>query len=224
MPIKFFCQQCRHQLKTPDDSAGKKSRCPQCGHIQTIPLTGDVDSANAGLEPLGPSEPLAVTEPRNSAPVGPPWQQSDNPFAERSLRAEPNPYAAPISASAQPATNPRATIFPGIWLIAISATSSLFLGLGIMAGVVTVIDEGMEQDDLLAFIFLGVTLAVQFLILWGGINMVRCRGYYMAMAGTIAAIVPLSACWCMHLPFGLWALAILAKSGTRAIFQAETRL
>lgn len=122
-----------------------------------------------------------------------------------------------------PSLNRRAPILPGALLIGISATSGIFLSLAIFAGIVTVIDEGVEQDDVLAFIFLGATLVSQIFILWGGVNMVRRRGYAMAIAGAFAAVVPLSLCWCLHLPIGAWALYVLSKQGMRSVFSGHDR-
>lgn len=215
MPIEFTCPQCRHRLRTPDDSAGKQSRCPQCGHIAAIPTPGDF---GANGEELPPS---AAVIPLDNRPANTIWQKSENPFADLTRPVASNPYAAPATASLDVPPNRNATILPGAMLIAVAATSMMFLALAIFAGVMAVIDEGLEYDDLLAFIFLGVTLAVQFLILWGGVNMVRRRGYAMAMAGAIAATVPLSLCWCLHLPLGAWSLAVLLKQGMRAVFSAS---
>jgi hypothetical protein len=117
--------------------------------------------------------------------------------------------------------NPRATVAPGICLIVSAAISSVLLVLIIMAGVVTVVDQGWDEDDVFLFVFLGLTLAIQFLILWGGINMVRRRGYRMALVGGFAAIVPLSGCCCLSLPIGVWGLVTLTKSGMRTVFSSE---
>ncbi|HJN08175.1 MAG TPA: hypothetical protein QF564_05745 [Pirellulaceae bacterium] len=50
--------------------------------------------------------------------------------------------------------------------------------------------------------------------------MVRRHGYVMAMVGVIAAIAPLSACWCLHLPIGVWALAMLTKGGMCSVLSS----
>jgi hypothetical protein len=57
---EFECQQCRGLLRVPHDAIGKQTRCPKCGHIQTIP--GEPSAKNQppsktqlrpGSEPLG---------------------------------------------------------------------------------------------------------------------------------------------------------------------------
>ena len=39
MPIRVECPnpKCKKVLQAPDEHAGKKARCPGCGHIITIP-------------------------------------------------------------------------------------------------------------------------------------------------------------------------------------------
>lgn len=37
MPIEFACSQCGKQLRTPDETAGRQAKCPQCGAIMQIP-------------------------------------------------------------------------------------------------------------------------------------------------------------------------------------------
>ena len=37
MPIEFPCPTCRHLVRTPDATAGKKGKCPQCGAVVQIP-------------------------------------------------------------------------------------------------------------------------------------------------------------------------------------------
>ncbi len=37
MPIETICQGCARKLRVPDEHAGKKARCPQCGMIYVVP-------------------------------------------------------------------------------------------------------------------------------------------------------------------------------------------
>lgn len=91
MPIEFPCSQCGKSLRTPDESAGKQAKCPDCGAIQTVP-TG----SGAGFEQNVSSPPPAA-----------------NPFAESAAQrgAAPgarvedyNPYASPTQS--QPRSEP----------------------------------------------------------------------------------------------------------------------
>lgn len=37
MPIETICQGCAARLRVPDESAGRKARCPNCGTVYTVP-------------------------------------------------------------------------------------------------------------------------------------------------------------------------------------------
>jgi phage FluMu protein Com len=88
MPIEFRCESCSKLLRTPDESAGKKAKCPQCGTIVDVPAgagapTDDATSAE-------PSQPFSSPVSSGSDP---------NPFGAMSSKGEApdseNPYASP---------------------------------------------------------------------------------------------------------------------------------
>lgn len=88
MAIEFRCPQCSALLRTPDETAGKKAKCPQCGTIADIPAS-----------PEPPREAAAI--PRAELPSAG-WS-ADNPFGDRTGPAAAaqspfetaNPYAPP---------------------------------------------------------------------------------------------------------------------------------
>ncbi len=51
MPIEFQCTSCNQVVITPDETAGKKGRCPHCNEIQRIPSTSGQADSPAGAEP-----------------------------------------------------------------------------------------------------------------------------------------------------------------------------
>ena len=53
----------------------------------------------------------------------------------------------------------------------------------------------------------------------GGWQMKRLRMYTFAFVATIVAIVPLTPCWILALPFGIWALIVLQKPHVKSAFQ-----
>ncbi|CAN5192898.1 hypothetical protein BH11PLA2_BH11PLA2_13680 [soil metagenome] len=77
MPIKVSCNSCGGVLHAPDDSAGKRGRCPTCGTILAIPADAPRVAAEAAPPPglgvpapqpastygLAPPEPLAFPRP-----------------------------------------------------------------------------------------------------------------------------------------------------------------
>ena len=44
MTIEFSCSHCNKVLKTSDDKAGRRAKCPQCGEPIDVPLPGGVAS------------------------------------------------------------------------------------------------------------------------------------------------------------------------------------
>jgi len=88
MPIEFRCESCTKLLRTPDESAGKKAKCPQCGTIVDVPADG------AGLAAAAPGAPTPYA-PQAKAP-----DAGSNPFSAPSgsagdARDYSNPYASP---------------------------------------------------------------------------------------------------------------------------------
>ncbi len=51
MPVEFICPGCSRKLRTPDESAGKKAKCPQCGTIVDVP------GASAPAQESAPAPP-----------------------------------------------------------------------------------------------------------------------------------------------------------------------
>lgn len=66
MPIKVTCSQCGGVLHAPDDSAGKRGRCPTCGTVLTISGETVPAPSQFGAPPAGPA-------PRPTPPVNNPW-------------------------------------------------------------------------------------------------------------------------------------------------------
>lgn len=120
MSIEFRCQSCSRILRTPDESAGKKARCPQCGAIVDIPLASTATDQPAGEHPPALSgDPFDKTPPPSAPfPSFPTASSGDvgaaNPFAEKSA-ASPTGMpgagggaASPFAASSTTSNNPYA--------------------------------------------------------------------------------------------------------------------
>ena len=89
MPIEFRCTKCSKLLRTPDDTAGKQARCPQCGTILAIPAAAPASPPIAA--------PLAAPAP---APYYSPEQT-------QAAVTNPNPYQSSLAgrlATAPPAS------------------------------------------------------------------------------------------------------------------------
>jgi len=57
-------------------------------------------------------------------------------------------------------------------------------------------------------------------IIYGLIQMKNLRSRTMAMTAIILNMIPcLGSCWCLGLPFGIWALTVMGKPEVKASFQ-----
>ena len=93
MAIEFPCRQCRQLLRTPDDTAGRQAKCPQCSAIVEIPTT---DGRGSELTaPAGSENPFPASE-----------QSRQDSFESPSAQDFANPYAPPTSAASRPASTP----------------------------------------------------------------------------------------------------------------------
>lgn len=69
----------------------------------------------------------------------------------------------------------------------------------------------------------GIGAALDLVILLGGIRMRQVRGYGLALAASICAIIPLNSCCCLGLPLGIWTLVVLMNPDVKAAFAANSR-
>jgi len=72
MALEFECSYCKATIRVPDNSAGKRGRCPKCASKISIPKLGQ--ARRAGDEPVffpGPPEPgsVSVAEPPSDEDV-----------------------------------------------------------------------------------------------------------------------------------------------------------
>ncbi len=82
MPIEFRCTKCDRLLRTPDGTAGKSAKCPQCGTVTTVPDTGQT--------PPPPPQPAdSFSDPESQVPPG----LRDTIAAGDSS----NPYRSPVA-------------------------------------------------------------------------------------------------------------------------------
>ncbi len=81
-------------------------------------------------------------------------------------------------------------------------------------------DRSAEYVQTVIFGVIG--LAMDVLVLIGGIKMKQLRGYTLAMIGSICAIVPLNSCCCVGIPVGIWSLVVLLNADVKAAFQSAS--
>ena len=119
MPIKVTCSNCGGVLHAPDDSGGKRGRCPTCGNVLPIPAESPklppaaAESApkTGGRSPsfgdfnLGPqvSPPTAPNPTRAGAPLS---FAEDSPSNRSSVPSLAEPNMAPRRGKPVPPTLP----------------------------------------------------------------------------------------------------------------------
>jgi uncharacterized RDD family membrane protein YckC/phage FluMu protein Com len=90
MAIEFSCTACGKSLRTSDETAGKKAKCPECGAVMQIPYA-------AAFAPLPDFSAQASTQTRAQRPSGATPVSSEN-F---------NPYQSPSVTGATPLIHAR---------------------------------------------------------------------------------------------------------------------
>lgn len=79
MPIEFRCSRCNRLLRTPDDTAGRQAKCPECGNEQTIPSPASPAATAFSPPPPPPPQTSPFSGPQGetaSAP-GSPYQSPE---------------------------------------------------------------------------------------------------------------------------------------------------
>lgn len=212
MPIEFRCDSCQHLLRTGDDTAGKKARCPKCGNIQTVPGGFNVAPTVPPATATDPHSPfVATTQPALGSP--------QNPFAED--RAT-NPYAAshsPQTVVATPEAARSKLLGPAIALLVVCGLALMLWLLVAGVGISTVVADGADDEDMMALGMFAVSILTCLLTIVGAVQMIRLRSYGLALTVAIVAVIPCSCQWILTVPFGIWALIVLSNADVKSQFQ-----
>ncbi|HKQ47134.1 MAG TPA: hypothetical protein VJZ71_03570 [Phycisphaerae bacterium] len=56
MAIEFHCNHCNHQIKAPDEAAGRQGKCPHCNGVNYVPRPMTPDEGELDLAPLDDEE------------------------------------------------------------------------------------------------------------------------------------------------------------------------
>jgi len=217
MPIEFPCPDCGRLLRTADETAGRSARCPACGSVTTVPERVETPDRDAG-----------------------PFGSGESPFTGAEPAAEPDDFANPYQAPADhTAGSPFYSAVPPserVRLPAISMIIMASLGLAMHLGIVVLYtilliaflsDAHVGADDRASAavgfsIVIGygvIGLGLMILALVGAVKMKNLESYGLAMTSAILMVIPaLSPCCFIGIPFGIWALVVLADAQVRAAF------
>jgi len=217
MPIEFPCSQCGKTLRTADETAGRQARCPACGAVMQVP--GGVAGGQPGREAAADGE----------SPFG---SGATAAWAEDSV----NPYQAPAdvgsSSPFRPAVPPIDRVrTPAICLIVMSSLwLVVFTGITALYSLILVMSfaeprfagpRGEAVGIISMMIGVGVVGVVMSVVaLMGAVRMKNLRSYGLAMTSAIIMLIPcIWPCWFLSMPFGIWALVVLANGEVRAAFR-----
>src|SRR5690242_8340076 len=163
--------------------------------------------------PGPPGEP----HPPPSSPRGPAEEDPADSFAEG-----PSPLERAEAAGA--VRRPAAALAVAGWLGLGVGVLRLF-GHLILLGAILTLPGGPDPGAGMRAGAAGLSAAVDVVFIsWGVLvivgagRMSRQRGYGLALAGAIMAVLPFNFCWLLGLPFGIWALTVLLRPEVQAAF------
>jgi hypothetical protein len=221
MPIEFFCQTCHVKMRTPDDAAGKLVRCPKCGQLGRVPTARPIGGSEESIQDFVPAEgdaakpqpPFGISGSQPATEVSQSLNSS-NPFSTPVADRHPSyaPYRQARSVSQQN------LFIPGVFLFisgAIPLALSLFFTIAFM---VEMIDRGPGIEDVIRLIITSLAGLLALLTSLGGIAMIRRRGYRVALAGSISALLLGAFCCFFPTAFGVWALVVLLSNNCPSVF------
>lgn len=222
MPIEFRCDKCEHLLRTGDEAAGKKARCPECGNIQAVPATGGA-ALEATAEPL-PSDhtpdplqsPASAQTPSTSQPSAPVAPQY-NPFAEAPGGQHTLPQASPTRSTSAALAKAK-VMGPAIALIVVSVLGIMLWGLAILGFIISIAENQQEEGTVPGLVMVAISIVVALIVIFGSAQMIRLKSYPLAFTAAILSVAPCSCQWCLSLPFAIWALIVLADSNVKSQF------
>lgn len=78
MTIEFSCSHCNKVLKTSDDKAGRRAKCPQCGEPISVPMPEDVAASDDGFDGFGEFDSESPVSEDQSFLAGSPVREEDS--------------------------------------------------------------------------------------------------------------------------------------------------
>jgi len=232
----LYCPSCNQKVRVPEELLGQPVQCPLCRLVFTAPVRG-----------TPPAVLPAPTEHVRGADQGSAPPSVPSPPPPFSVPAAPPVYQQPVPAPIDPGQRTAAANVlrvPAMFMLAVGALGvvyNLFEAIRIrVAGPQGLAQQLEDQKEIYARLgmqppqFLSpdnmyvmlLTMLCAFLVLrlfmlFAGIQMLRGRGYGMAITGTILSLIPLLDCPCCLLspPVAIWALVVLLRSDVRSLFQ-----
>jgi phage FluMu protein Com len=118
-PVEFLCEHCGTKLRTPDGSTGKKTKCPKCEVILTIPepsVASQPQTPPSFETPTPQSSPFttpahSTTPAQRSQPeASEEWQGFENFPNVSGFNETGNPWQAPADLGPEPSESRLAVV------------------------------------------------------------------------------------------------------------------
>ena len=240
MAIEFECPNCRTLIRTPDEAAGKKARCPSCQLVSPVPLSSSLPSAGGFSAPLSPPSQSAPLAPLGTN--APAWLPPADAFAPQGAYQPPpastNPFGDQFGAGGGAISPYQSAAYaapPELPLTAeevrqklVGPAIGMLLGAALCIGVVAFFaaiiwfDKDFHEDikgpnnadtagAYIAFaFFILVGIVPSLLSLLAPWAMFRGRGVVTAWLGAIAGLLPCNPCFFVSAGFSIWAMVVLS--------------
>ena len=177
MPIEFRCTHCQKLLRTPDDTAGKQAKCPECGTILVIPVPtalapspGARGAAGGGVPPPMGGSPAGAASPFGG-PQGP--TPAANPYQSPSAYAPAGGTGFGPAGALQPRLIDMSDILGRTWALFTQQWGQM-LGMWILSALVSAAMMLVALFAAIAMIGALEELGVALAILVGVVAMLGC--------------------------------------------------
>ncbi|MEC9093590.1 MAG: hypothetical protein VX438_12835 [Planctomycetota bacterium] len=230
MPIEFHCSECYAQVITPDDTAGKQGRCPNCSAVLRIPERNP--SAVKIVTPTSPAQPVAT--PASSQPLADPFKPTGQKTIEQQEiinkqfgfdqweeKREEETWGEDTDLSYKMRKMviqerlKNSIVGPAQCLVVTAAVNLIIVTLAILGLTGYVIYnalQSLESNTILVTIsgiIIAIVLMSSTMIMIGANHMRKTRSYSVAYMGAVIALLPLNLLFFLSIPFGVWAILIL---------------
>lgn len=204
MPIEYQCGNCSAVLRTPDDTAGKKARCPNCSNLVPIPMPNQPQSQ------MPPSKPT----PHNPFGHQQGAAQSSNPFAPVGVPQHRPMRLAPDIGSAKSKLYP-----PVITTLVLTSLAGIISALGILGGIVEFVDGPGRSSDIFSLAFAVICLLVNLVGIGGCICLLNFKQRGLGIAGLVCSII--GGIYCCFIPsaFAIWGLVAVSDPTVKQFFR-----
>ena len=237
MPIEFHCSECYAQVITPDETAGKQGRCPNCTAVLRIPERNPSAAKFVTPSPQTKSpqtKSAAEPDPPASRPGTDPFKPTGQKNSEQQEAIDKQfgfdqweekiedgtwgedaglSYKMRKMVAHEQAKN--LIVGPAQSLVVTAAINLIIVTLGILGLTGYVIYNALHSLDsnmmlvTISAVVLAIVLMSSTMIMIGGNHMRKTRSYSMAYMGAVFALLPLNLLFFLTIPFGVWAIMIL---------------